>query len=77
METRAIMKIKGLESPIEMELKDREDIEDCPEGIVIIINDYVGRFRGVYDRTVKLESITSKMSIGFDLHGFKQYWQQI
>ncbi|GIJ92797.1 hypothetical protein CAPN002_00150 [Capnocytophaga stomatis] len=77
MEVKVIMEINGLESPIEMELKDRENIEDCPEGAVIIINDYVGRFAGVRDDGVRMKSITRKITMGFDLDAFDQYWQEI
>lgn len=71
-----IMQINGLESPIELELKNRKDIENCPEGAVIIIDDYVGRFAGIRDEYVRMKSITRKITMGFDLCEFDQYWQQ-
>ncbi|MFJ1412471.1 hypothetical protein [Capnocytophaga canimorsus] len=77
MQTRAIMNIKGLESPIEMELKYRDEIEDCPEGAVVIIHDYVGRFAGIHNEGVRMKSITRKITMGFDLSEIDEYWQQM
>ncbi|MFJ1474877.1 hypothetical protein ACILE9_11540 [Capnocytophaga cynodegmi] len=76
METR-IMQISGLESPIELELKNRKDIENCPEGAVVIIDDYVGRFVRIHNEGVKIKSITRKMTIWFGLSEIDQYWQQM
>lgn len=71
------MQINGLDSAIELELKNRKDIKNCPEGAIVIIHDYVGRFAGIHDEGVRMKSITRKITMGFDLSEINQYWQQI
>lgn len=71
------MQINGLDSAIELELKSRKDIENCPEGAVVMIHDYVGRFVRMHNEGVKIKSITRKMTIWFGLSEINQYWQQI
>lgn len=64
---------------IDMELKEIQDIENCPKGVIVIIDEYTGIFWGIEDNKVKLKSMYSNMVIGLELDDFfiDEYWQEL
>ncbi len=76
MVTKGLFKIKGVKKDVEMELKNSEEIENCPEGTIIIINYCTGKFDGMDDDTVRLKSLSNGYTIGFKIHTFDEYWQE-
>ncbi len=76
METTAKFDIKG-KGVISMELKNIEEIENCPAGTIITLNEYTGVFVDFDDDIVRLKPINGKYEIGLKVAQFTKYWEQI
>lgn len=67
---------------IEMLLKDPHDIEECPEGSVVILNltndeQHTGIFKGMSDDDIKLGSLDGKHTLGYKIIWLEDYFEEI